>query len=128
MSTYSDHDVTRRPSNIRHQVCNLAAAIVGWILATISTDMAEWRDWSLSTPVSPSNLVYVGMWQVCFHHNISRVWFCHHYTLHEHYLPLDIRMAQHLLVVASLLGLLGKASTIFIIRNLLKGNLQRNAT
>ncbi|XP_027464499.1 claudin-34 isoform X2 [Zalophus californianus] len=114
------------------QVAGFAIATVGWILTTTSMGLVEWRVWYLdNTSLFPSGLVCVGMWKVCIYHHISnynRATFCHRYDYRDTYLPLDIRVSQNLLLVASILGLLGRASLIFVLRNACMGVLWKNAT
>ncbi|KAF3815773.1 hypothetical protein GH733_016312 [Mirounga leonina] len=114
------------------QVAGFAIATVGWILTTTSMGFVEWRVWHMdNTSLSPSGPVCVGMWKVCIYHHISnynRTKLCRHFSYRDTYLPLDIRVSQNLLLVASILGLLGRASTIFALRNVYMGVRQGNAT
>ncbi|XP_037677728.1 claudin-34-like [Choloepus didactylus] len=105
-----------------------AVATVGWLLCATSMGKAEWRVWHVdNNPLFPSGLARVGVWRVCIYRHDIRFPFCYHYTFHESFLPLDIRVAQKLLLVTSLLGLLGRVSVIFALRNAHMGILQRNA-
>nr|XP_012418089.1 PREDICTED: claudin-9-like [Odobenus rosmarus divergens] len=118
-------------NSTNHQVAGFAIATVGWILTTTSMGLVEWRVWYMdNTSLFPSGLVCVGMWKGCIYHHVSnnRATLCHRYSYRDTYLPLDIRVSQNLLVVASILGLLGRASIIFALRNVYMGILQENAT
>ncbi|XP_057574013.1 claudin-34 [Hippopotamus amphibius kiboko] len=114
------------------QVVGFAVATIGWILDTTAMGLVEWRVWYMdNTSLSSFDVACVGMWRLCvFHHtsNNSRASTCHHYRYHETYLPLDIHVLQNLLLLASILGLWGKASIIFVLRNVYMGILQKNAT
>ncbi|XP_058391143.1 claudin-34 [Diceros bicornis minor] len=114
------------------QVAGFAVATVGWILSTICMGLVEWRVWYMdNTSLFPSGLACVGMWKVCIYHragNFNRPTSCHRYTYHDTYLPVDIHVAQNLLLIASVLGLLGKVSTTFALRNVYVGILWKNAT
>ncbi|XP_064134837.1 claudin-34 [Loxodonta africana] len=112
------------------QVAGFAAATIGWLLSTTSMGLVEWRLWHIShAPPLLSSLVCVGMWRVCIHyHDSNKAIFCYHYTYHDTFLPLDICVSQNLLLVATILGLLGKACIIFAIRNLYMGILRKTAT
>lgn len=119
-------------NSANRQVAGFAVATIGWILGTVSMGLVEWRIWYMNnTSLFPSRLASVGMWRVCIYHHVnnsSRATTCHHYTYHDTYLPLDIRVPQNLLLVASILGLLEKASIIFALRNVYIGILEKKAT
>uniref|UniRef100_A0A8D0LYA7 Claudin 34 n=1 Tax=Sus scrofa TaxID=9823 RepID=A0A8D0LYA7_PIG len=119
-------------SRANRQITGFAVATIGWILGTTSMGLVEWRVWYMdNTSLFPSGLACVGMWRACIYHHVSnsnRTTLCHHYLYHNTYFSLDMRVAQNLLLVASILGLLGKASTIFALRNVYMGILQKNAT
>uniref|UniRef100_A0A8C0E2V8 Claudin-34 n=1 Tax=Balaenoptera musculus TaxID=9771 RepID=A0A8C0E2V8_BALMU len=119
-------------NSANRQVVGFVVATIGWILGTTAMSLVEWRVWYMdNTSLFPSDLACMGMWRVCvFHHtnNISRATTCHHYSYHDNYLPLDICVVQNLLLVASILGLWGKASIIFPLWNVYMGILQINAT
>lgn len=107
------------------QFAGLIIATVGWILSTMSMGFAEWRVWHMNNAsISPPGVALVGPWKVCVYHSTSyfdRATPCHHYPYLDTYLPRDIRAAQHLLLAASILGLLGKVSVVFALRNLYLG-------
>lgn len=114
------------------QMAAFAVATVGWVLTTMSMGLVEWRRWYLnSTSLSPSGLVCVGLWKVCLYQRVgdySRARFCYQYSYRDTDLPLGLRISQTLLLVASILGLLGRASVIFALRNAYAGILQKSAT
>ncbi|XP_044090699.1 claudin-34 [Neovison vison] len=113
------------------QVAGFAMATVGWILTTTSMGLVEWRVWYIeNNALLPPGLVCVGMWKVCVYHHVSdhsKVTLCQRYSYRDKYLPLDIRVSQNLLLIASILGLLGRASIIFALRNAYLGILRENA-
>lgn len=92
-----------------------AVATIGWILGTTAMGFVEWRVWYLDNASQFSGLACMGMWRVCVFRqtNITTATSCHSYSYHDTYLPLDIRVSQHLLLMASILGLLGKAFVTF---------------
>nr|XP_035948593.1 claudin-34-like [Halichoerus grypus] len=114
------------------QVAGFAIATVGWILTGASLGFVEWRVWHMDNiSLFPSGRVCVGMWKVCLYHHIGnykRATLCRHYSYLDSYLPLDIRVSQNLLLLASILGLLGRASSVFALRNVYMGVRQGNAT
>ncbi|XP_008694583.1 claudin-34 [Ursus maritimus] len=119
-------------SNANCQMTGFAVATVGWILTITSMGLVEWRLWYMdNTSIFPSSLVCVGLWKVCIYHRVgdySGATFCYQYGYRDTYLPLDIRISQNLQLVASVLGLLGRASVIFALRNVYVGILQKSAT
>ncbi|CAK7313709.1 claudin-34 [Vulpes vulpes] len=112
-------------NSTNRQMAGFTIATVGWILTTTSTGLVEWRVWYMNnSSLFPSGLVCVGMWKVCIYQyitNFNRATLCHRYTYHDTYLPLDIRISQNLLLVATILGLLGRAAIIFALRNVYMG-------
>ena len=84
-----------------------------------------------NTSLFPSGMVCVGMWKDWIYHHVNsynRTIGYHHYTYHDTYLPFDTRVSQILLMVTSLLGLLGRTSIIFSLRNVFMVILKENAT
>ncbi|XP_005881035.1 PREDICTED: claudin-34 [Myotis brandtii] len=94
------------------QVAGFAVTTVGWIFSMTCMGLAEWRVWYVDNSSTPfPGLACIGMWKVCTYQPTSlhsRPISCHRYTYSDTYLPLDILIAQNLLLAASLLGLLGK--------------------
>uniref|UniRef100_A0A8D2E153 Claudin-34 n=1 Tax=Sciurus vulgaris TaxID=55149 RepID=A0A8D2E153_SCIVU len=120
-------------SSANRQVAGFAIATIGCILSGISMGLVEWRMWYINQPLlSPSGVACVGMWRVCIYHhhysNISNAKVCYRYTYHDDFLPPDIRVSQHLLLAANILGLLGKAFIILALRNVYMGILQKDDT
>ncbi|XP_054576274.1 claudin-34 [Eptesicus fuscus] len=118
-----------------HPNCQVASFILntlGWMFSMISMGLAKWRVWYLLSSAAPSQgLASVGMWKVCTYQPNSlqsRPIACHRYTYSDTYLPLDIRIAQHLLLAASLLSFLGKVLTIMGLRRVYAGQLQKDTT
>ncbi|XP_028626690.1 claudin-34-like [Grammomys surdaster] len=112
------------------QTRGFALATIAWILCSTSMGLPEWQIWYLDNPVlSYPSLAFVGMWgsSICHHHNNSshpRV--CHHYNYRDALVPLDIRVAQHLLLVASIVGLVGAVCAVFGLQQLYTDKLQKN--
>lgn len=77
---------------------------------------------------SPS-MAFIGMWKACICHHIdnsSSQRVCHHYTYRDALVPLDIRLAQYLLLVANVLGLVGTICAVFVLQQLYMEKLQKN--
>ncbi|KAM7044511.1 claudin-34-like [Molossus nigricans] len=116
--------------------CPMAAFVfttMGWIFTMLSMGLVEWRVWYMDNNTSsfPTGLACIGLWKVCTYHHVtySRInAVCHLHPYSVTYLPLDVRVAQHLLLAASILGLLGKVLIGCALRNVCFGHLQKNAT
>ncbi|XP_036295967.1 claudin-34 [Pipistrellus kuhlii] len=111
---------------------SFALNMLGWIFTMVSMGLPNWRIWYMeSSPAPPWGLACVGMWKVCTYHPNglqSRPMACHRYTYSDAYLPLDILLAQHLLLAASFLGLLGKGLMVMGLRRGYTGQLQKDTT
>ncbi|XP_021093036.1 claudin-34 [Heterocephalus glaber] len=107
------------------QVMGFAIATIAWILSSTSMGLVEWCVWNLEDPAfSHSSLICVGMWRLCIYKhdsNFSRAKRCHQYTYLDTFLPPDIRTAQYLLLATSVLGLVGKAFTIWGLQKVTMG-------
>ncbi|XP_034340603.1 claudin-34-like [Arvicanthis niloticus] len=112
-----------------HQLRGFALAAIAWILCSTSMGLPEWQIWYLENPVlSYTSMAFVGMWgaSVCHHNNSSHVRVCHYYNYRDALVPLDIRVAQHLLLVASIVGLVGAVCAVFGLQQLYTEKLQKN--
>lgn len=112
------------------QVGGFALASIAWILCSISTSLPQWRVWYLNETVfSEPTIAFVGIWRVCIYHQNFKpgnARGCHEYTYHDDFVPLDIRIIQHLLLGSNILGFIGTVATIFALRNVYTGNIQKN--
>ncbi|XP_005078082.1 claudin-34-like [Mesocricetus auratus] len=121
--------VSRRASR---QLGGFAAATLAWILCSVSMNLPQWRVWCFQEPMdSKPNLTLVGMWRTCVYHqeinsNILRA--CYQYTYQDNFIPLDIRVAQHLLLISSILGMISTVSVIVALRKLYSRSLQKKHT
>ncbi|XP_016063059.1 PREDICTED: claudin-34 [Miniopterus natalensis] len=116
----------------KNQVMSFAITTVGWIFSMTSMGLAEWRLWYVdNSSAFPTGLATVGMWKVCTYHHANYYkthMKCHRYAYSDAYLPLDVRVAQNLLLASSILGLLGKVLIVLGLGNVYLGHLQKNAT
>ncbi|XP_006775288.1 PREDICTED: claudin-34-like [Myotis davidii] len=118
--------------NANCQAASFALNTLGWMFSMTCMGLAEWRVWYMESSSAPSrSLACIGMWRVCTYQpaNLhSRKKECHRYTYSDTYLPLDIRIAQNLLLAASLLGLLGKVLMVTGLQRVYAGQLQKDTT
>ncbi|XP_052026565.1 claudin-34-like [Apodemus sylvaticus] len=114
------------------QVGGFALASIAWVLCSISTGLPQWRVWYLNETVyTERTTAFVGMWRVCIYHQNSKTGsarVCHEYTYHDSFIPLDVRIVQHLLLISNMLGLIATVATIFALRNVYAGNAQKTDT
>ncbi|XP_006088680.1 claudin-34-like [Myotis lucifugus] len=114
------------------QVVSFVLNTLGWMFSMICMGLAKWRLWYMESISAPSQgLACIGMWKLCTYQSAnhhSRPIACHRYTYSDTYLPLDIRIAQNLLLAASLLGLLGKVLMVTGLRRVYAGQLQKDTT
>ncbi|XP_008845398.1 claudin-34-like [Nannospalax galili] len=104
------------------QLRGLALATMAWVLCSTSVDHPEWRVWHFQGPdVSKSNTAFVGMWRMCIYpyaNNSDNVGVCHRYSYHNTFIPTDIRVSQHLMLVSSLLSLIGTVTITVSVWNM----------
>ncbi|XP_003514482.2 claudin-34-like [Cricetulus griseus] len=114
----------------RHQIRGLAFSTIAWIMCSASMGLPQWRIWYLEEPVvSYPSMAFVGMWRACIcHHadNSSHLRVCHHYSYRDTLVPLDIRVAQHLLLISCILGLIGTACAVFSLQQVYTERPQKN--
>ena len=119
-----------RPAS--RQLGGFALATLAWILCSVSMGLPQWRVWCFQEPMdSKPRMTLVGMWQVCIYHqegkfNISNV--CYKYNYQDSFIPLDIRMAQCLLLISSFLGMIATVTSIVALWKLFSGRLRKKDT
>ncbi|XP_031230513.1 claudin-34-like [Mastomys coucha] len=115
-----------------HQMGGFALTTVAWLLCCISTGLPQWQVWHYEDPVIlKPTVAFVGMWRACVFYNDSNSnnnKVCHQYNYADSFVPLYIRINQHLLLVSSFLGLFGKITTIIALSNMYMGRVRRNDT
>ncbi|XP_076774557.1 claudin-34 [Arvicanthis niloticus] len=113
------------------QVGGLALSTIAWILCITSMGLPQWRVWYLEEPViSYPSMAFVGVWKACIYHhdNFSNIRMCYQYSYHDSFIPLDIRVSQHLMLTTSLLWLVGKIATVYALRNVYMGRQEESVT
>ncbi|XP_075813100.1 claudin-34-like [Microtus pennsylvanicus] len=114
------------------QLGGFALATLAWILCSASLGLPQWRVWCFQEPMdSKPRMTLVGMWKVCIHHqegnsNISKV--CYKYNYQDSFIPFDIRVAQHLLLISSFLGMIATVTFIVALWKLYSGRLRKKDT
>ncbi|XP_028710697.1 claudin-34-like [Peromyscus leucopus] len=117
--------------NYNRQIGGFALTMVAWILCCISMRLPQWQIWHYEDPVTfKPTVAFVGIWRACVLHNgnnSSNIRICHQYNYYDSFVPLYIRINQHLLLVSSLLGLFGKITTIIALWTMSMGRVWRNS-
>ncbi|XP_032745499.1 claudin-34-like [Rattus rattus] len=113
-----------------HQIRGFALATIAWIMCSASMGLPEWRIWYLEEPkVSSPSMAFIGIWRACICNHIDnsiRQRVCHHYSYRNALVPLDIQLAQHLLLVANIIGLFGTIRAVFALQQLYMEKLEKN--
>ncbi|XP_021042973.1 claudin-34-like [Mus pahari] len=114
------------------QVGGFALTSVAWVLCSISTGVPQWRVWYLNETIfSEPTIAFIGMWRVCIYHQDSKFGsarVCYEYTYHDSFIPLDVRIVQHLLLISNMLGLIATVISIFALRKVYAGKVQKKTT
>ncbi|ERE63342.1 claudin-3-like protein [Cricetulus griseus] len=114
------------------QLGGFAAATLAWIFCSVSMNLPQWRVWCFEEPMeSKPSLTLVGMWRTCVYHRENNSEFlrvCYQYTYQDTFIPLNIRVAQHLLLISSILGLIATISVIVALWKLYTGRLRKKIT
>ncbi|XP_028635310.1 claudin-34 [Grammomys surdaster] len=113
------------------QVGGFALSTIAWILCITSMGLPQWQVWYLEEPViSYPSMAFVGVWKACIYHhdNFSNIRMCYRYSYHDSFIPLDIRVSQHLMLTTSIFWLVGKMATVYALRNVYTGRQEENVT
>ncbi|XP_061540708.1 uncharacterized protein cldn34a [Phycodurus eques] len=103
------------------QFVGLLAGCLAWILIMATAGMDEWRLWHVDpenhTALITSGVAWVGIWRACFHsHALPKMETCQSMGVSEGFVPVEIRVAQVLVVLAMLGGLAGNAAAVVAVR------------
>ncbi|KAM8820776.1 claudin-34 [Eudromia elegans] len=116
------------------QIATFALGTVGWILCTVSMGLVDWRVWHVdNTTVISSGIAWVGIWKVCFisYLHVSpgyKEQFCHKFKAFDSFVPHEIYAAQGLLLIAMILGLVALTATVFALRSIYMGIVDKTIT
>ncbi|XP_067895959.1 claudin-34 [Heterodontus francisci] len=118
------------PANsIALQLVGFVLGAVGWIGSAIAAGLVQWRVWHVSSAEITSGIAWVGIWRVCFYSHVLttppfRLMFCQRLGAVDLFVPPEIVVAQGLMLAAVLSGALGKAATVYGLRNIYFGREQ----
>lgn len=96
----------------------LAVGFLSWILTMATVGLDDWRLWFVdNTTVINSGVAWIGIWRACFYsHVLSEIEFCQFLGISESFLPVEIQLAQVLMMLAVIVGLFGNITGAFALR------------
>ncbi|XP_050998087.1 claudin-34 [Acomys russatus] len=118
-----------RGSNL--QIAGFALSTIAWVLCITSMGLPQWRVWYLKEPkISYPSVAFVGVWKVCIYHHddLNNIRMCHRYSYSDTFIPLEIRVSQHLMLITSIFWLVGKVATVVALRDVYIGRKEQNVT
>ncbi|KAM9385656.1 claudin-34 [Pholidichthys leucotaenia] len=89
------------------QFLGLIVGFLAWILTMATAGLNEWRLWQVEdSPVITSEVAWVGIWRACFYsHVLSKTENCRSIAISDNFVPVEISVAQVLMMLASIFGL-----------------------
>lgn len=100
------------------QFLGLVVGFLAWILTMITAGLNEWRLWQVAdVSVITSGVAWVGIWRVCFYsHALPNVENCRGISISDTFVPVEIPVAQVLIMLAVICGLVGNISAAVALR------------
>ncbi|XP_034036757.1 claudin-34 [Thalassophryne amazonica] len=114
------------------QFLGLVMGFLAWILTMATTGLNEWRLWDVdNVSVVTSGVAWVGIWRVCFYsHAFATAEVCQSISIWDQFAPVEIHVAQVLMMLAVICGLVGNISAAYAMRMVYfsvgeRGNIRR---
>ncbi|KAF7205026.1 claudin-34 [Nothobranchius furzeri] len=100
------------------QFLGLITGFVAWILTMATAGINEWRLWYVAdVSVITSGVAWVGIWRACFYsHVLPRTENCQSISILDTFVPAEIHLAQVLMMLAVISGLVGNVSAAVAMR------------
>ncbi|XP_010740834.2 claudin-34 [Larimichthys crocea] len=100
------------------QFFGLIAGILAWILIMATAGLNEWRLWHVANEsVITSGVAWVGIWRACFYsHVLPKLENCQSISISDTFVPIEIPVAQVLIMLAMICGLVGNISAAVSMR------------
>ncbi|KAF3691233.1 Claudin-34 [Channa argus] len=100
------------------QFLGLVLGFLAWILTMTTAGLNEWRLWRVAdTSVITSGVAWVGIWRACFYsHALPKFENCWSISITDSFIPIEIPVAQVLIVLAMISGLAGNISAAVAMR------------
>lgn len=106
-------------ANTAHkQFLGLIVGFLAWILTLTTAGLNEWRLWHVDdVSVITAGVAWVGIWRTCFYsHVLPRIENCQSISISDTFLPVEIPVAQVLMVLAVICGLAANISGALAMR------------
>ncbi|KAG7473001.1 claudin-34-like, partial [Solea senegalensis] len=89
------------------QFFGLAVGSLAWIITMATVGLNEWRLWYVDdVPAVTSGVAWVGIWRACFYsHVLSEAEFCRSMGVADAFVPVEILVAQVLMMLSVICGL-----------------------
>lgn len=100
------------------QFLGLVAGALSWILIMTTVGLNEWRLWHVAdVSVITSGVAWVGIWRACFYsHALPKLENCQSISISDDFVPVEIPVAQVLMLVGVVCGVAGNISAAVAIR------------
>lgn len=100
------------------QFLALISGFLSWIITMAAVGLNDWRVWFVdNTTVINSGVAWIGIWRACFYsHVLSEIEFCQSLSISESFLPIEIKLAQVLMMLAVITGLIGNMAGAYAMR------------
>nr|QVG60681.1 CLDN34-like 1 protein [Scophthalmus maximus] len=100
------------------QFLGMVAGFLAWIVTMATTGLNEWRLWHVDdASVVTSGVAWVGIWRACFYsHVLPGAEHCRGLSILDAFVPVEISVAQVLMVLAVICGLAANVSAAVAVR------------
>ncbi|GAA6217808.1 claudin-34-like [Lates japonicus] len=100
------------------QFLGLVAGFLAWIITMATIGINEWRLWHVpDVSIITSGVAWVGIWRVCFYsHALPKMENCKSISISDTFVPTEIPVAQVLMVMAVICGLVANISAAVAVR------------
>ncbi|XP_005732499.1 claudin-34 [Pundamilia nyererei] len=100
------------------QFLGLIVGFLAWILTMTTAGLNEWRLWRVgNASIISSGEAWVGIWRTCFYsHVLPDVENCRSISISDSFLPVEIPVAQVLMMLAAIFGLAGNICAAVAVR------------
>ncbi|XP_038131768.1 claudin-34 [Cyprinodon tularosa] len=100
------------------QFLGLLSGVLAWLFIMVTSGINEWRLWYVEdATVITSGVAWVGIWRACFYsHVLPDTENCQSISISDSFLPPEIPLAQVLMMLAVISGLVGNISAALAMR------------
>lgn len=100
------------------QFLALIFGFLAWIITMATVGLNDWRIWFVDdAAVIDSGVAWIGVWRACYYsHVMTEIEFCQSLGLSEPFVPIEIKLAQVLMMLAVIIGLIANMAGAFAMR------------